>query len=225
MSHTPEGLLAISRSRKGVPPGNKGKKAMHKDGITKHFSEEEIPIKISEGWEMGSTRVYKRLTYSERQYIRQRTIEGMNESSVRKKVLSAVEHNTEVLSKNRHKEGEVTKSESIAKKILCPLGFIYNKNLCINDITFPYRPDFIHHDLKIIIEIDGSSHLGESSRIRDNMKDTMMVSLGYNVYRFKNNFVIEDTDYFIKDINIILNGGDINECVGLYDCKTVSANM
>lgn len=224
MGHTLEGRLAISRSRLGVPPGNKGKKALHKDGITKHFSDEEIPIKISEGWEMGSTRKYRKLTYTERQYIRQRTIESMKDPEVRKKISSAIVHNKEVFLQNRHIEGEITKYESVAMDILCPIGFVYNENLCIDGIVFPYKPDFINHSKKIIVEIDGSSHLGDYSRNRDIMKDNMMVSLGYSVYRFRNHFVIERIEDFKHDIDIILNGGDVDECVGLYDCKRVSIN-
>lgn len=219
-----EGRLSISRSRTGVPPGNKGKKALHKDGITKHFSYDEIPKMLSEGWELGSTRKYRKLTYTERQYVRQRTIDAMKSPEVKKKISSAIKHNKEVLLNNRHVEGEITIYEQVAIKILCPYGFIYNENMCIEGVLFPYRPDFINHERKIIIEIDGSSHLGEYSRTRDNMKDKMMVSLGYSVYRFKNYFVLDNETGFIHDVNIILNGGDIDECVGLYDCKRVSTN-
>ena len=224
MGHILEGRQKLSRIHKGVPPGNKGKKAMNKDGITKFFDSSEINARIAEGWKVGNTREYRNLTYTERQYVRQKTIEAMQRPEVKRKVSDScvIEHNTKVLLENRHIEGEITKYESITMSVLCPIGFIYNKNLCINGVMFPYRPDFVNHKMKIIVEIDGSSHLGNYNRKRDNMKDIMMLSLGYSVYRFNNHFVEERLDDFKHDLNIILNGGDVNECVGLYSCKRVS---
>lgn len=219
-----EGRKAISRSRTGVAPGNKGMKAMHKDGITKHFPIKEIDKRIKEGWLMGSTRIYHKLTLPEREVIRQKTIDAMKQQKVKDKVMSAVENNKKRFEKVRHREGEITKAEKVGIDILCPIGFIYNQNMYYGELALPYRPDFINYDSKMIVELDGSSHLGSKNRQRDRDKDDFMYKIGFSTYRFRNEFVVNRTDDFISDINIILSGGDVNECVGLYSCKRVPIN-
>lgn len=46
-----------------------------------------------------------------------------------------------------------------------------------------YYPDFIHLDLKIIIEADGSYHLKNIQKNRDSRKDRFYDRCGYKVFR------------------------------------------
>lgn len=102
-----------------------------------------------------------------------------------------------------------SKTESLIIKEMKEIGFEFNKRININqkdtnDVLW-YRPDFLHKDKKIIIEIDGSSH-GPFHRIEyDKVKDATLSRLGYRVYRFKNQEVISNPDHIITStINILI---------------------
>ncbi len=53
-----------------------------------------------------------------------------------------------------------------------------------------FIPDFVSHDAKLIIEVDGSIHLGKVEE--DRLRQRYLESQGYTVLRFKNNQVKND---------------------------------
>jgi very-short-patch-repair endonuclease len=52
-----------------------------------------------------------------------------------------------------------------------------------NEVFGLYIPDFIVHDLRLIIEIDGSIHEMEEIKERDKLKDEFYLNNGYKVIR------------------------------------------
>ena len=50
----------------------------------------------------------------------------------------------------------------------------------------PYVADFLCHDAKLIIEIDGGQHFEPAQQRRDAKRDAFLNSKGYRVIRFNN---------------------------------------
>lgn len=83
-----------------------------------------------------------------------------------------------------------TLSESIAKKILEPLGFKEQF------IIFPYITDFFNPETHFVIEINGSSHQGRE--IKDKNKESYLRRLGNKFRAFEDETVIKTPDLFRK---------------------------
>lgn len=72
--------------------------------------------------------------------------------------------------------------------------------------VFPFFIDFAFENHKIAIEIDGSQHLEETRKERDNQKDELLVSLGWKVIRFTEKEIKINLDNCINTIeDIIVN--------------------
>lgn len=54
--------------------------------------------------------------------------------------------------------------------------------------------DFYCHKIKLVIEVDGGIHSGETQKERDDGRTDEMVKFGITLIRFKNEEVLEDTD-------------------------------
>ena len=57
-----------------------------------------------------------------------------------------------------------------------------------------YIADFLSKDLKLLIEVDGSSHESEEAYMRDLRRDTDLHALGFTTLRFTNDAVMHDLD-------------------------------
>ena len=55
----------------------------------------------------------------------------------------------------------------------------------------PYIADFVCHACKLIVEVDGSQHIGSK---RDIVRDRYFEAQGYLTLRFGNDMVLEDED-------------------------------
>ncbi len=69
-----------------------------------------------------------------------------------------------------------------------------------------YIVDFVSIKQKIIIELDGSQHLGQEES--DTERTQYLESQGYKVIRFWNNQVINDIEGVIRAIEIALDKED-----------------
>ena len=107
--------------------------------------------------------------------------------------------------------GKISEVEQIAYDILVPLGYLYNYAITMREVrlAYPekhfannYKPDFVNLRNKIVIEIDGSGH-GGKHKIIDQKKEFALNYYGFKVYRFKNNFVKNNTEEFRKEIEKI----------------------
>jgi very-short-patch-repair endonuclease len=94
------------------------------------------------------------------------------------------------------KEG--TKGEALLwKKVLRAKsleGYQFNRQFPLGDFIV----DFICRKLKMIIEIDGSSHLTKGMADRKRQDD--LEKAGFTILRFSENEVVYRTDDVIKDI-------------------------
>jgi len=63
-----------------------------------------------------------------------------------------------------------------------------------------YIADFYFADAKLIIEVDGEIHATKNNTEYDNARTTILNQLGFEVLRFKNNDVIDDTDTVVEKI-------------------------
>jgi very-short-patch-repair endonuclease len=69
------------------------------------------------------------------------------------------------------------------------LGFKFIRQYRIHN----YILDFYSPELKINIELDGSSHQGQQT-IKDTIRDQLLISYGVKVYRILNNDVLYNLD-------------------------------
>lgn len=95
-----------------------------------------------------------------------------------------------------------TKAERSLRNLAKHFGFESQK------VISPYIADLLHNKLKIIIELDGSSH--NRKKDYDNRRDLFLKNLGYKVYRLSNRMALNDkkflVDWFksiVKDNNIV----------------------
>ncbi|HOY32623.1 MAG TPA: DUF559 domain-containing protein [Bacteroidales bacterium] len=68
-----------------------------------------------------------------------------------------------------------------------------------------YIADFYCRDLKLVIELDGATHLSEDVINRDKTKEQSLNDLGINVLRFPDALVINDTSQVLKQIEIYID--------------------
>jgi very-short-patch-repair endonuclease len=57
-----------------------------------------------------------------------------------------------------------------------------------------YVLDFVEHDAKLVVELDGSQHGFAPERVHDEQRDAFLLSHGYLTLRFWNHEVCEDLD-------------------------------
>ncbi len=63
-----------------------------------------------------------------------------------------------------------------------------------------YTLDFVEHNAKLVIELDGSQHGEDESRTHDERRDHVLGAHGYRTLRFWNTDVIENIDGVIEGI-------------------------
>jgi len=57
-----------------------------------------------------------------------------------------------------------------------------------------YIVDFYCHELRLVVELDGSEHLDDSQTFYDEERTKLLNSSGIRVIRFWNNDVLKDTE-------------------------------
>lgn len=81
---------------------------------------------------------------------------------------------------------------------------------------FPYFIDFAFVDIKLAIEIDGSQHLNEDRKKRDEDKDKVLKECGWKILRISENIVKTDWDIIDNKIQKLISNNDISyEIVGI----------
>lgn len=58
----------------------------------------------------------------------------------------------------------------------------------------PYYRDFICHDRRLVVEIDGDTHVGDIAEASDTRRDAYIAQEGYRVIRFPNDEVMNNLD-------------------------------
>ncbi len=70
----------------------------------------------------------------------------------------------------------------------------------------PYVVDFVCHEARLVVEVDGGQHA--QARDRDQARDAWLRSQGYRVLRFWNNEVLRNTQGVLERIAEELGGGE-----------------
>ena len=60
--------------------------------------------------------------------------------------------------------------------------------------------DFVCLPLKLVIEVDGVTHLDKETQIKDAQKDKELKEMGFEVLRFDDNLVLSNIDFVINII-------------------------
>lgn len=82
---------------------------------------------------------------------------------------------------------------------------------------YPYYIDFAFVDQKLAIEIDGSQHLLPERKMKDNLKDNKLQSLGWKVLRITENMVKTDWNTIHTTIQSILVNENSSTCnIGIF---------
>ncbi len=75
-----------------------------------------------------------------------------------------------------------------------------------NGYPYGYKIDIANEELKLAIEVDGSSHAGRKKQ--DEKKTTALNLLGWKVFRVSNKDIIKNLNKIIDDINLLINDVD-----------------
>jgi very-short-patch-repair endonuclease len=70
----------------------------------------------------------------------------------------------------------------------------------------PYVVDFVCHEAKLIIEVDGGQHFEPGHIVRDARRDAYLAAQGYRVLRFNNLDVIKNKVGVLETIAAALRG-------------------
>ena len=103
----------------------------------------------------------------------------------------------------RHLRSEMTPAEVILWKHLRGRRFDEFKFRRQRPIG-NYIVDFICLNLKLIIELDGESHLIRKEH--DQERDAFLEEEGYRVSRYWNNQIYDELEYVLEDIYLICHG-------------------
>jgi very-short-patch-repair endonuclease len=64
----------------------------------------------------------------------------------------------------------------------------------------PYIADFLCHELRLVLELDGSVHLEPNQISHDQNRDANLQALGYRVLRYTNQQLQDDPDSVLEAI-------------------------
>lgn len=132
----------------------------------------------------------------------------MKNDVAREKMISTLKQNQRNCFNNCG-NGHVSYVESLLIDDMIKLGFVYN--LPINTraarerfpekrYAYNYKPDFVHVELKLCVEIDGTNHTNSKEIERDKKKEDCLRFLGYSTIRFTNEQVINEYEYVLNRI-------------------------
>ncbi len=81
--------------------------------------------------------------------------------------------------------------------------------------VFPYYIDFAFIDEKLAVEIDGSQHLEEDRRKKDEEKDALLLSNGWRILRIAANEVLHNSNRVIETVSSMLSNDVQYDTVGI----------
>lgn len=68
----------------------------------------------------------------------------------------------------------------------------------------PYIVDFLCHQLRLVIEIDGDTHFTEHARVYDLERQRWLENLNLRVVRFTNDDVLDNLDEVLNSLKALL---------------------
>jgi very-short-patch-repair endonuclease len=74
----------------------------------------------------------------------------------------------------------------------------------------PYVADFFCHELRLVLELDGSIHEEEFQIVHDENRDANLQALGYRILRFPNRIVREDIESILGAIRRLFHNRSLS---------------
>ncbi len=81
------------------------------------------------------------------------------------------------------------------------LGVKFIRQVAIGD----YIADFLNHETRLIVEVDGEYHNSAEQQVEDNIRTDYLNKHGYYVLRFTNNEVLGDIEFVKEKIALLIN--------------------
>lgn len=153
-------------------------------------------------------RVWGNVQHQSKSSERMKTNNPMKNDVARKKMVSTLKQNQRNCFNNCG-NGHISYVESLLMDDMIKLGFVYN--LPINTraarerfpekrYAYNYKPDFVHVEFKLCVEIDGTNHTTSKEIERDKKKEDCLEFLGYTTIRFTNEQIINEYAYVLNCI-------------------------
>jgi len=104
----------------------------------------------------------------------------------------------------RQNRKQMTKSEACLWKYILrskQTGFTFNRQRP----ALNYIADFMCKELKLIIEVDGYTHLLDEVIINDKIRQANLENAGFTVLRFKDEEVLKEIDTVKNKILVVIN--------------------
>jgi very-short-patch-repair endonuclease len=67
-----------------------------------------------------------------------------------------------------------------------------------------YILDFYCHSLKLVVEVDGSIHHTEATRIKDEERQNFLKNDGMDILRFSNEVIVKEQEHVLENIDSYL---------------------
>ena len=150
--------------------------------------------------------------------------------NIRKKYPEKFKHSEETKQKLRIKQLQYLKEhpektawrlknmsypEECFQRILEDNGFDKKYLIYREYSVFPYYIDFAFIDEKLAVEIDGSQHLEEDRRKKDEEKDALLLSNGWRILRIAANEVLHNSNRVIETVSSMLSNDVQYNTVGI----------
>ena len=155
------------------------------------------PVKMSEKRKKQNAEfmraLWERPEFREQNYKRMTENNPVHQQGVTEKIKHTILKRGGYKNYFKYGNGKMSVYEQIVWETLSELGFEYNKAISTQDLRMKYpekhigsnyKPDFLHREKKLCIEVDGPNHLAKSIQEIDKKKDWCLSQLGYTVIRF-----------------------------------------
>ncbi len=127
---------------------------------------------------------------------------------IRKKRLDFMKRNPE---KTSWRQKNISYPESIFITKMNNIGWDKKYSIVREFSVFPFFIDFAFMNERVAVEIDGSQHLLEDRKKKDEMKDNLLTSKGWTIIRITEHEIKKNIDAVIRDLEIILSSSSKNK--------------
>jgi very-short-patch-repair endonuclease len=106
----------------------------------------------------------------------------------------------------RHKDGAIARARRLRREQTFPEKVLWGdlRKLKLNvrrqAPIGPYVVDFVHHEARLVIEVDGPHHDAPEAQSRDAARTAWLQAQGYRVLRFSAKRAVEDREAVLIEI-------------------------
>jgi very-short-patch-repair endonuclease len=96
----------------------------------------------------------------------------------------------------------MTKAEACLWKFVLRAGTMRGYTFRRQRPVLNYIADFMCKELKLVIEVDGITHYDDETRIKDELRQKDLETVGFVVLRFNDNEVLNNIDSVFQTIDV-----------------------